>query len=45
MPEDQTNNLLMIGGIYLTVVAVVFWGALIIWSYRDMRARSRDTLA
>lgn len=45
MPEDQTNNLLMIGGIYLLVVAVAFWGALIIWSYRDMRARSRDTLA
>lgn len=26
-------------------VLVVFWLAMVVWTYRDMRARSRDTLA
>jgi hypothetical protein len=29
---------------YLGLVAVVCWVAMIIWTFRDMRARSRDTL-
>ncbi len=31
--------------IYLGVIGATFWLALIIWAYRDMRARSRDGLA
>ena len=30
---------------YLGLVGVVCWVAMIIWTFRDMRARSRDTLA
>ncbi|MGB1289048.1 MAG: double zinc ribbon domain-containing protein, partial [Aggregatilineales bacterium] len=30
---------------YSAVLLVVFWLALIIWAYRDMRARSRDPIA
>ena len=30
---------------YLGLVSVVCWVAMIIWTFRDMRARSRDTLA
>ncbi len=29
---------------YLALVVVVSWVAMIIWAFRDMRARSRDTL-
>jgi len=39
------NNVLLIATIYLGVIIAVFWLAIVIWSYRDMRARSRDTLA
>lgn len=45
MIEEQSNNLLVIVSIYLIVIAVAFWGAMIIWTYRDMRARSRDPMA
>jgi hypothetical protein len=31
--------------VYIGVNLVVFWVAMVIWAYRDMRARSRDTLA
>lgn len=31
--------------VYMGVNLVVFWVAMVIWAYRDMRARSRDTLA
>ena len=30
---------------YLGLVAIVCWAAMIFWTFRDMRARSRDTLA
>lgn len=31
--------------IYAGLMVIAFWLALIIWTFRDMRARSRDTLA
>lgn len=30
--------------IYAVIIVAAFWLAMIIWAYRDMRARSRDTL-
>ncbi|NWG16614.1 MAG: zinc ribbon domain-containing protein [Chloroflexi bacterium] len=31
--------------VYAGIILVAFWLALVIWTYRDMRARSRDVLA
>jgi hypothetical protein len=48
MPEfnpEETGNLFLILVVYGGVVLAVFWLAMIIWTYRDMRARSRDRLA
>jgi RNA polymerase subunit RPABC4/transcription elongation factor Spt4 len=42
---DDASNLVVGGAVYLGMVAAAFWLAMIIWAYRDMRARSRDTLA
>lgn len=42
MPD---NNLLLLVVVYTGVVLAVLWLALVVWAYRDMRARSRDTLA
>lgn len=42
MPD---NNLLLFAAAYGGVIFVVLWLALVIWAYRDMRARSRDPLA
>lgn len=39
------NNLLLGAAIYGGIVLVIFWVAMVVWSYRDMRARSRDGLA
>lgn len=39
------NNILLVATIYLGAIVAVFWLAIVIWAYRDMRARSRDTLA
>jgi RNA polymerase subunit RPABC4/transcription elongation factor Spt4 len=39
------ENLLLGLTVYGGVVLATFWLALIIWAYRDMRARSRDSLA
>lgn len=39
------NNLISFIVVYLSVILVIFWIAMIIWAYRDMRARSRDGLA
>ena len=39
------NTVLLIITIYIGVVVAVFWLAIVLWAYRDMRARSRDTLA
>lgn len=41
----DAENLLLAAAVYGGVVLAVFWLALIIWTYRDMRARSRDPLA
>jgi RNA polymerase subunit RPABC4/transcription elongation factor Spt4 len=43
-PEDTSNWLLLLV-IYGGVVLAAFWLAMVIWTYRDMRARSRDRLA
>src|SRR5262245_60966275 len=39
------NNLLIFLAVYGGVVLAAFWLAMIIWAYRDMRSRSRDSLA
>jgi len=39
------ENVLLGIAIYGGVMLAVFWLAIIIWAYRDMRARSRDSLA
>ncbi len=45
LDADTTNNLVVGGLVYLGMVVAAFWLAMIIWAYRDMRARSRDALA
>jgi len=40
--SDDTIVLITIYGV---VILAAFWLAMIIWAYRDMRARSRDTFA
>lgn len=42
---DDASNLFMIAVVYGGMVAAAFWLAMVIWTYRDMRARSRDALA
>ena len=42
---EINENILMGVVIYLAVVAAAFWLAMILWTYRDMKARSRDALA
>lgn len=43
MPFD--NNLLLILAVYGGVIVAAFQVSMVIWAYRDMRARSRDGLA
>jgi hypothetical protein len=43
-PED-TGNVFMLLVLYGGVILAAFWLAMILWTYRDMRARSRDRLA
>jgi hypothetical protein len=48
MPDislQDAGTLFTIFAVYGGMVLAAFWLALIIWAYRDMRARSRDTLA
>ncbi len=45
MPDLNPEDILLGVTIYGGVVLAAFWLAMIIWTYRDMRARSRDTLA
>jgi hypothetical protein len=40
-----SNDVALALSIYLAVVLAAFWLAMIVWAYRDMRSRSRDTLA
>lgn len=39
------QNVIVGLSVYAGVVGVFFWLAMIIWTYRDMRARSRDILS
>lgn len=39
------EDVLLVVSVYGGVILAAFWLAMIIWTYRDMRARSRDTLA
>jgi hypothetical protein len=39
-----SNDLLLIATIYAIVVVAAFWLAMVVWVYRDMRSRSRDSL-
>lgn len=40
-----SGDIALILTVYLIVVAAAFWLAMIIWTYRDMRSRSRDRLS
>ncbi|MCB9459929.1 MAG: zinc ribbon domain-containing protein [Anaerolineaceae bacterium] len=42
---DNLDSGLLIALVYGSVVLAAFWLAMIIWAYRDMRARSRDGIA
>lgn len=42
---QDAGTLFTLAVIYGAVVIAVFWGALVMWTYRDMRARSRDSLS
>lgn len=45
MFEEDAGTLLTIVVVYAGIVTVAFWLTMIIWTFRDMRARSRDGLA
>lgn len=44
MAELKTEDILLALAIYAGVVLIAFWLAMIIWVYRDMKSRSRDSL-
>ena len=44
MPESF-NDIVLIVTVIIGVLVAAFWLAIVIWAYRDMRARSRDALA
>lgn len=41
----DASNLFTVGVVYGGMVVAAFWLAMIIWTFRDMRARSRDRMA
>lgn len=41
----EANTAFTIAIVYAVMVLAAFWLAMIIWTYRDMRARSRDGMA
>jgi len=41
----MTESILVALGVYGGVIILALWLALVVWAYRDMRARSRDRLA
>ena len=45
MFEEDTGTLLTVVVVYAGIITVAFWLTMIIWTFRDMRARSRDGLA
>jgi RNA polymerase subunit RPABC4/transcription elongation factor Spt4 len=42
---DQNNGLFTVLLVYGSMVLIAFWLAIIVWTFRDMRARSRDVMA
>ncbi len=44
MPEGF-DDILLIAAVFAAVFMASLWLSLVIWAYRDMRQRSRDTLA
>ncbi|MEQ8673351.1 MAG: zinc ribbon domain-containing protein [Aggregatilineales bacterium] len=40
----ESGDLLTVGSIYVGIIFAAFWLAMIVWTYRDIRARSRDSL-
>lgn len=45
MSADSLNTILLLSTTAFGAVTAAFWLAFIIWTYNDMRARSRDPLA
>ncbi len=48
MPDislQDANSIFTVAAVFGGMVLAAFWLALVIWAYRDMRARSRDGLA
>jgi RNA polymerase subunit RPABC4/transcription elongation factor Spt4 len=48
MPDinlENAGNIFLGVSVYAGMVLAAFWLAMVIWAYRDMRARSRDGLA
>ncbi len=39
-----SEDLVVLVTVYAVIIVAAFWLAMVIWAYRDMRARSRDTL-
>jgi len=39
-----SEDVVVIISVYAVIVIAAFWLAMVIWAYRDMRSRSRDTL-
>lgn len=39
-----SEDVIVIITIYAVIIVAAFWLAMVIWAYRDMRARSRDSL-
>jgi hypothetical protein len=42
---QNVDNIVLVMLIYGGVVLIAFWLAMVLWAFRDMRARSRDRLA
>lgn len=42
---EDASSVLLIGTIYGGMILAAFWLGMVIWTYRDMRARSRDSIA
>jgi RNA polymerase subunit RPABC4/transcription elongation factor Spt4 len=44
MPELSNDGFILAATIYLGIIVIVFWIAMIVWAYRDMKVRSRDMI-